>query len=95
MGLFEEAGKRFEQFKQEAASAAEEQADYACEACDERFYTAQDACPECGADAVVPIESDEEPDADTIDEPADGTGEGAKNTPIDDASGDDRPESDT
>lgn len=71
MGLFEKAGRRFEQFKQEATDAAKEQAEFECEACDERLFTAHDTCPECGAEAVVPIESDEAAADDATDEHSD------------------------
>lgn len=56
MGLFERAGRRFEQFKQEAKAAAEEEADYECTACEARLFTLQEHCPECGADRIVPVE---------------------------------------
>jgi rRNA maturation endonuclease Nob1 len=52
MGLFEKAGRKFESFVQTAEEAADETADFACEACDARFHTARDECPECGG-AVV------------------------------------------
>lgn len=55
MGLFEKAGRRFEQFKREAKAAAEEEAEYECAACEARLYTAQARCPECGADEIVPV----------------------------------------
>lgn len=57
MGLFEKAGRQFERFKQKATAAAEENADYECAACRVGFHTARDACPECGADEIVRIES--------------------------------------
>ncbi len=63
MGLFEKAGRRFEQFKQKATSAAEEQADYECYACGHRFYADGDECPECGSEAVAPAEDDGETSA--------------------------------
>jgi predicted nucleic acid-binding Zn-ribbon protein len=60
MGLFEKAGRRFEQFKKRAETAAEEEAEYACAACGDRLYADADRCPECGADAVTPIAEDDE-----------------------------------
>jgi len=53
MGLFETFGRRVEQFKQTAKEAAESNADYRCQACDARFDTFEDGCPECGATEVT------------------------------------------
>lgn len=75
MGLFEKAGRRFEQFKQEATDAAKEQAEFECEACDERLFTAHDTCPECDAEAVVPIEPDEPAEDATSDQATDEHGD--------------------
>lgn len=55
MGLFEEAGRRFERFKRQAESAAAEETGYECAACDVRLSVSRDHCPECGADEVVPV----------------------------------------
>jgi rRNA maturation endonuclease Nob1 len=63
MGLFEEAGRRFEQFKQDAAAAAADTAEYGCTACETPLHTDHETCPECGADAVVAL--DREPDTET------------------------------
>lgn len=63
MGLFEEAGRRVEQFKQQAKTAAEEEADYECAACGVPVYTPQEHCPECGAGEIVPAEPEGEPDS--------------------------------
>lgn len=85
MGLFEKVGRRFEQFKQEASDAAEEQAEYECEACEKRLFTAHDTCPECGAEAVVPIESGEEAEAeDTTTDKPDATSKRSDEEPSDD-----------
>jgi len=53
MGIFNRLGREVEEFKQNAKQAADERHDYRCEACDARFSTAYDECPDCGADAVV------------------------------------------
>lgn len=61
MGLFEKAGRRFEQFKKRAETAAEEEAEFACTACETRLYAAAEACPECDTEgSVVPLDGDEE-----------------------------------
>lgn len=78
MGLFEKAGRRFERFKQEATDAAKDQAEFECEACGERLFTAHDTCPECGAEAVVPIESTEAETTDEVSEDGE-PGDGATN----------------
>lgn len=67
MGLFEKAGRRFEQFKQKATAVAEEEADYECYACGERFHAAGDVCPECGSEAVAPVTDDDEGDVEETD----------------------------
>ncbi|PSQ15132.1 hypothetical protein BRD00_15370 [Halobacteriales archaeon QS_8_69_26] len=59
MGLFEKAGRRFEKFKKATEEAAEEEAEYGCTACETVLYTAQEECPECGAAAVVVLETGE------------------------------------
>ncbi|MEY7848956.1 zinc ribbon domain-containing protein [Natrarchaeobius sp. A-rgal3] len=53
MGLFEDLGRKVGKFTHEAKQAADEGAPYVCRNCGERFYTEQDPCPECGAEAVV------------------------------------------
>lgn len=76
MGLFEEAGRRFEQFKQKATAVADEEADYECYACGERFHAEGDVCPECGSEAVAPVmDDDDEGDADGTDAEETNTGE--------------------
>lgn len=85
MGLFEKAGRRFEQFKKRAETAAEREAEFACAACGERLYADADQCPECGADAVVSISGDdEEPSEEAVNERA--ADEGAAAEPGDDTS---------
>jgi rRNA maturation endonuclease Nob1 len=53
MGLFNKLGRQVEQFKQNAKEVAEKQAPYRCQACDARFHTEYDECPECGAQEVT------------------------------------------
>ena len=53
MGIFNKLGRQAEQFKQKAKEAAGEQADYQCQACDVRFHTEYDECPECGAQEIT------------------------------------------
>ena len=57
MGLFETFGRKVEEFKQEAESASQEEATHRCTACESRFHTDYDECPECGA-AVEPIDTE-------------------------------------
>ncbi|MFB6136403.1 MAG: hypothetical protein ABEJ04_06555 [Halobacteriaceae archaeon] len=58
MGLFRRLGRRVGEFEEEAKSAAEEEADYECSACGERFYTESDRCPECGSGDVVALDDE-------------------------------------
>ncbi|AKH98344.1 hypothetical protein [Halanaeroarchaeum sulfurireducens] len=55
MGIFNKFGRQIEQFKQNAKEAAEEAGDYQCQACDARFHTDYDECPECGAQEVTSL----------------------------------------
>jgi rRNA maturation endonuclease Nob1 len=74
MGLFEKAGRRFEQFKNETKAAAEEEAEYECASCETLLYASADRCPECGGDDVVPIDrSNEENPGDDRESSGDGT----------------------
>lgn len=81
MGFFRDVGRRVERFKSEVEAVADEQASFACTACDKRFHTDHETCPACGADAVEPLATggsdDEDPadEADTADAPADETTE--------------------
>lgn len=59
MGLFNKLGREIEQFKQNAKAAAEETADYQCQACNARFHSEYDECPDCGAQNVTALPSDE------------------------------------
>ena len=69
MGLFRDIGRRVERFKSEVESVADEQASHGCSACGERFFTDHETCPECGADAVEPLDPAEST-ADSAEEPA-------------------------
>jgi predicted nucleic acid-binding Zn-ribbon protein len=82
MGLFENLGRKVEQFKQDAQEASRERAAYRCGDCGELVYGGRDDCPECGSDALVPRDGEAEDDGDsaegatadeTADEPADET----------------------
>lgn len=64
MGLFEDLGERVERFKQQAADASREQADYVCRSCEEPVYTSQEECPHCGSEDVVAVEPDSEAETD-------------------------------
>lgn len=55
MGLFKRAGRTVERLKQSVEAAADEEAGHACIDCDERFYSPQKACSECGG-PVEPLE---------------------------------------
>lgn len=59
MGFFNRIGRQVEQFKQTAVETAEENADYLCEACDARFNSQYDRCPECGAESIVSTTAEE------------------------------------
>ncbi len=52
MGIFNELGRQVERFKQTAENSAEESTAYQCRACDARFHTHHDQCPECGSEQV-------------------------------------------
>ncbi|MFB6110074.1 MAG: hypothetical protein ABEJ60_04280 [Halodesulfurarchaeum sp.] len=54
MGIFNELGRQLERFKQSAQAAAEETAEYQCQACGARFHAEFEACPECGAAEIAP-----------------------------------------
>lgn len=53
MGLFRKVGRQVEQFKRTATETAKEDAGYRCRACDARFNTHDDQCPECGTTEIV------------------------------------------
>jgi|AntDeeMetageno51_2_1112566.scaffolds.fasta_scaffold19705_2 rRNA maturation endonuclease Nob1 len=51
MGLFNELGRKVEEFKQTATASAESD-DYLCAACDERLESDHEECPACGEAAI-------------------------------------------
>ena len=53
MGLFNKLGRKFGELKAEADDAKAEQSNHRCAACDKLLFKDYDACPECGADAVI------------------------------------------
>ena len=59
MGFFERVGRQVEQFKQTVTETAKANANYQCEACDARFYSQHDQCPECGAEPIVSTTAEE------------------------------------
>jgi DNA-directed RNA polymerase subunit RPC12/RpoP len=69
MGLFENLGRKVEEFKQEATEASREQAAYRCGECGELVYGGRDDCSECGSENLVP--RDESDDGDDEDSPED------------------------
>ena len=58
MGLFNDLGKKFEQMKQEAEAASEQEATHGCTNCKTPLYTDYDECPECGTDSVAKLRRD-------------------------------------
>lgn len=62
MGLFENLGRKVEEFKQTATETAAEGATHACQSCGERFYTDHDDCPECGGAVVERADQSATPD---------------------------------
>ena len=59
MGFFKRIGREVEQFKQTATESATQNANYQCEACEARFYSQHEQCPECDAESIVSISSTE------------------------------------
>ncbi|MEF8824742.1 MAG: hypothetical protein V5A27_00105 [Halapricum sp.] len=53
MNFFKRVGRQVEEFKQTATEAAEEDAVYQCQACDERFNAKRDQCPECETQTIA------------------------------------------
>ena len=53
MSFFKQIGRKVEQFKRTATEAAGESGDYQCRACDARFRTDHDQCPECRAETIT------------------------------------------
>jgi len=83
MGLFEKAGRRFEQFKQRASDAAAAEADYECADCGERLYADAETCPECGAAAVESLETEGEGEGEGETADAEGDAGGDAGAPSD------------
>lgn len=54
MGLFRTLGERVERFKQNAEDAADET--FECRDCGAEFSTDYDECPDCGDEAIEPVE---------------------------------------
>jgi len=52
MGIFEELGRNYEEFKRDVSQRADETAAFQCGECGELVHADVDTCPECGADAV-------------------------------------------
>jgi rRNA maturation endonuclease Nob1 len=52
-------GRGVEQLKRNVTAVAEEQAEYQCQACDVRFHTEYDECPDCGAGDVSSLTTTE------------------------------------
>ena len=59
MGFFNKLGRQVEEFKQNATEVSEEPAEYQCQACEARFHTEYDECPECGMQEVTAQTSSE------------------------------------
>lgn len=59
MGLFENLGRKVEEFKQEATSASAEEASHECADCGELIYTDREDCPECGSERIVDRDSED------------------------------------
>ena len=53
MGIFRKIGRQVEQFKQDAAAAADRETERECTACGARFDADHDRCPECGSEDVA------------------------------------------
>ena len=53
MSFFKRVGRQVEKFKQTATETAQKDATYQCQACDARFNTQHDQCPECETRSIV------------------------------------------
>lgn len=53
MGLFEDLGRKVEQFKQQATDAASQEASHVCGDCEELLYADREQCPHCGSENIV------------------------------------------
>lgn len=54
MGLFKEAGKKFEETKRSFVGG--DDAEYVCRSCEERVTKHYEYCPNCGEETVEPVE---------------------------------------
>lgn len=59
MGLFEDLGRRVEEFKQEAEEASRATAVAECADCGELLYSDRENCPECGSERLHQYEGSE------------------------------------
>jgi len=57
MGIFENLGRKVEEFKQQAEEASQQQAVAECADCGESVYTEREDCPACGSDDLVATDS--------------------------------------
>lgn len=60
MSLFEDVGRKVEEFRQQVRDAEDEEATYGCADCKAALYADHDRCPECGSENVVPLKNDED-----------------------------------
>lgn len=57
MGLFKEAGKKFEETKRSFVDGDDaDDAEYVCRSCEERVASDYEYCPNCGEATVEPVE---------------------------------------
>ncbi|PSP89602.1 hypothetical protein BRC90_04570 [Halobacteriales archaeon QS_4_69_34] len=59
-GIFTKLGRQVEQFKQDVDTAAAENADYECPACETRFVVEHEECSNCGSAEIAPREPKQE-----------------------------------
>lgn len=53
--MFQELGRRTEQFKQEIDASMAENADYECTECEEQFSMKLKQCPNCGSERSLEV----------------------------------------
>ncbi|WP_160133914.1 hypothetical protein [Halococcus salsus] len=56
--VFRKLGRQAERFKRNMDGGMEENADYECKACEARFATNRERCPNCGSEAVAPTRNE-------------------------------------
>jgi uncharacterized Zn finger protein (UPF0148 family) len=89
MSLFEDVGRKVEEFKQQAQNAADDPS-HGCRNCKTALYSDYGTCPNCGSDEVVALSDDDGGPSDD-----DGTdSREADGTDSDDADGADSDETD-